>query len=90
MHARPMRHHKFCHSNVAIAFYLGGIRSLSRYLLAVSYTYEFAVSVPAENFITAHFPMMQFTHDSLYSIYCYMEASSSLSTEPRIGVVATL
>jgi hypothetical protein len=25
MHARPMRPHKFCKSNVAIAFYLGGI-----------------------------------------------------------------
>jgi hypothetical protein len=34
-------------------------------LLVVIYTYEFEVSVPAENSITAHFPMMQFTHDSL-------------------------
>jgi hypothetical protein len=25
-------------------------------VLGVSYTYEFEVSVPAENFITAHFP----------------------------------
>jgi hypothetical protein len=59
-------------------------------LLVVNYTYVFEVSVPAENSITAHFPMMQVTHDSLYSIYCYMEASSSLSAEPRIGAVATL
>ena len=34
-------------------------------LLVVSYTYVFEVSVPAENSITAQFPMMQFTHDSL-------------------------
>jgi hypothetical protein len=25
MHARPIRPHKFCQHNVAIAFYLGGI-----------------------------------------------------------------
>jgi hypothetical protein len=28
-------------------------------------TYNFDVSVPAENSITTHFPMMQFTHDNL-------------------------
>jgi hypothetical protein len=39
-------------------------------------------SVPAEKSITTQFPMMQDPHmtvyHSLYSIYCYMEASSSL------------
>jgi hypothetical protein len=59
-------------------------------LLVVNYTYVFEVSVPTENSITAQFPMMQFTHDSLYSIYCYMKASSSLSVEPRIGAATTL
>jgi hypothetical protein len=49
---------------VAIAFYIGGIRSLS-VLLVVNYTYVFEVSVLAENSITTQFPMMQFTHDSL-------------------------
>jgi hypothetical protein len=49
---------------VAIAFYIGGICSLS-VLLVVSYTYVFEVSVPAEKSITAHFSMMQVTHDSL-------------------------
>jgi hypothetical protein len=34
-------------------------------LLVVSYIYEFEVSVPTENSITAYFPMMQFTHDNL-------------------------
>jgi hypothetical protein len=29
-------------------------------------------------------------YHSLYSIYFYMEASSSLSVEPRIGAAATL
>jgi hypothetical protein len=33
--------------------------------LVVSYTYEFEVSVPTENSITAQFPIMQFTHDNL-------------------------
>jgi ABC-type multidrug transport system permease subunit len=66
MHARPIRHHKFCQPNVAIAFYIGGIPTFSLgILLVVSYTYGFEVSVPIENFITAQFPMMQFTHDSL-------------------------
>ena len=78
---------------MAIAFYIGGIRSLS-VLLVVSYTYVFEVSVPAENSITTQFPMKQDPHmtvyHSLYSIYGYMEASSSLSAEPRIGVGATL
>jgi hypothetical protein len=55
MHARLIRPHKFCQHNVAIAFYIGGIRSLS-VLLVVSYTYVFEVSVPAENSITAQFP----------------------------------
>jgi hypothetical protein len=63
-------------------------------LLVVSYTYVFEVSVPAENSITAHLPMMQNPHmtvyHSLYSIYCYNEASSSLSAEPRISAIATL
>jgi hypothetical protein len=90
MHARLIRPHKFCQHNVAIAFYIGGILATLDILLIVSYTYVFEVSVPAENSITTQFPMMQFTHDSLYSIYCYMEANSSLSAEPRIGVVATL
>ena len=66
MHARPIRPHQFCPLNVAIAFYIGGISTFSLdMLLVVSYTYEFEVSVPAENSITAQFPMMQFTHDSL-------------------------
>ena len=93
MHARPIRPHKFCQQY--------GNSVLSRWhtydsldiLLVVNYTYDFEVSVPAENSITAQFPMMQFTHDSyhsLYSIYFYMEANPSLSAEPRIGVVATL
>ena len=94
MHARPIRPHGFRQHNVAIAFYISDISTFSLdMLLVVSYTYEFEVSVPAENSITAQFPMMQFTHDSLhslYSIYCYMEASSSLSAEPRIGTVATI
>jgi hypothetical protein len=34
-------------------------------LLVVSYTYVFEVSVPAEKSITAQFPMMQVTHDSV-------------------------
>jgi hypothetical protein len=51
----------FCQSNVAIAFYIGGIRSLS-VLLVVSYTYVFEVSVPAENSITAHF-----SHDAVHT-----------------------
>jgi hypothetical protein len=67
---------------------------LSRYFASRQLTYGFGVSVPAENSITAQFPMMQDPHmtvyHSLYSIYCYMEASSSLSAEPRIGAVATL
>jgi hypothetical protein len=66
MHARPIRPHEFCQLNRAIAFYIGGVPTFSLdILLVVSYTYEFKVSVPAENFITALFPMMQFTHDSL-------------------------
>jgi hypothetical protein len=66
MHARPIRPHEFRQHNVAIAFYIGGISTFSLdMLLVVSYTYEFEVSVPAENSITAQFPMMQFTHDSL-------------------------
>jgi hypothetical protein len=64
MHACLIRPHEFCQHTVAIAFYIGGIRSLS-VLLVVSYTYVFEVSVPAENSITTQFPMMQFTHDSL-------------------------
>jgi hypothetical protein len=55
-----------CKPNVAIAFYISGIPTFSLgILLVVSYTYEFEVSVPAENFITAKFSMMQFTYDSL-------------------------
>jgi hypothetical protein len=51
---------------MAITFYIGGILTFSRgILLVVSYTYVFEVSVPAEISITAQFPMMQFTHDSL-------------------------
>jgi hypothetical protein len=66
IHARPIRPHKFRQHKVAIAFYIGGISTFSLdMLLVVSYTYEFEVSVPAENYITAQFPMMQFTHDSL-------------------------
>jgi hypothetical protein len=63
-------------------------------LLVVNYTYVFEVSVPTEDSITAQLPIMQNPHmtvyHSLYSIYCYMEANSSLSTEPRIGAVDTL
>jgi hypothetical protein len=59
-------------------------------LLVVSYTYVFEVSVPAENSSQPICPWcnshMTIYH-SLYSIYCYMEASSSLSAEPRIGAV---
>jgi hypothetical protein len=66
MHARPIRPHGFRQHNVAIAFYISGISTFSLdMLLVISYTYNFDVSVPAENSITAHFPMMQFTHDSL-------------------------
>jgi hypothetical protein len=44
----------FCQSNVAIAFYIGGIlTTLTIFLLVVSYTYIFEVSVPAEKSITA-------------------------------------
>jgi hypothetical protein len=66
MHACPIRPHEFRQHNVAIAFYIGGISTFSLgILLVVSYTYEFEVSVPAENSITAQFSMMQFTHNSL-------------------------
>jgi hypothetical protein len=66
MHDRPIRPHEFRQHNVAIVFYIGGISTFSLdMLVVVSYTYEFEVSVPAENSITAHFPMMQFPHDSL-------------------------
>jgi hypothetical protein len=88
MHARPMCPHKFCHGN-SVLYRWHTYDSLG-ILLVVSYTYVFKVSVLAENSSQTNLPMMQFTHDSLYSIYCYMEASSSLSVEPRIGVVATL
>jgi hypothetical protein len=51
MHGRPIRSHEFRQHNVAIAFYIGGIPTFSLdILLVVSYTYEFEVSVPAENF----------------------------------------
>jgi hypothetical protein len=66
MHARPIRPHEFCQLNMAIAFYIGGIPTFSLdILLVVNYTYDFEVSVPAEKSITAQFPMMKFTHDSL-------------------------
>jgi hypothetical protein len=65
MHARPVRPHKFCQHNVAITFHIGGIITTLGILLVVSYTYVFEVSVPTKNSITAQFPMMQFTHDSL-------------------------
>jgi hypothetical protein len=95
MHARPIHPHRFCQHNVAIAFYISGIHMFSLgILLVVSYTYRFEVSVPAENSIIAQFPMMLDSHmtvyHSLYSIYFYMEASSSLSAESRIDVAATL
>jgi hypothetical protein len=55
----------FCQSNVAKAFYIGGILMTLGILLVVSYTCVFEVSVPAKKSITAQFPMIQFTHDSL-------------------------
>jgi hypothetical protein len=94
MHARPIHPHKFCQHNMAVTFYIGGILTTLGILLVVSYTYIFEVSVPAENSITAQFPIMQDPHmtvyHSIYSIYFYMEASFSLSAEPRIGAAATL
>jgi hypothetical protein len=65
MHARPIRPHEFCQHTVAITFYISGILTTHGILLVVSYTYVFEVSVPAENFIIAQFPMMQVTHDRL-------------------------
>jgi hypothetical protein len=66
MHAHSIRPHEFCQHNVGIVFYIGGIFTFSLgVLLVVSYTYGFEVSVPAENSITAQFPMMQFTQDNL-------------------------
>jgi hypothetical protein len=66
MHAHPMRPHKFlpvsCGSNVLCSSYTYDSLGI---LLVVSYSYVFKVSVPTENSITAQFPMMQFTHDSL-------------------------
>jgi hypothetical protein len=57
MHARPIRPHNFRQHNVAIAFYIGGISTFSLdMLLVVSYTYEFEVSVPAENFHHSSIP----------------------------------
>jgi hypothetical protein len=95
MHARPVRPHKF------LPIYYGN-SILSRWhtydslsiLLVINHTYVLEVSVPAENSITVQFPMMQdpqmTVYHSLYSIHFYMEASSSLSVEPRIGAAATL
>jgi hypothetical protein len=66
MHARSIRPHKFRQHNVAIAFYIGGISTFSLgILLVVSYTYVSKLVYLQKISITAHFPMMQFTHDSL-------------------------
>ena len=66
MHAHLIRPHKFlpiyCGNSVLYRWHTYDSHGI---LLVVSYTYVFEVSVPAENFITAQFPMMQFTHDSL-------------------------
>jgi hypothetical protein len=66
MHARPIRPHKFLpiyyDNSVLYRWHTYDSHSI---LLVISYTYVFKVSVPAENSITTHFPMMQFTHDSL-------------------------
>jgi hypothetical protein len=73
MHARPIRPHKFlptsCGHSVLYRWHTNDSLGI---LLVVSYTYVFEVSVPAENSITAHFPMMQFTHDSLSQFICHI------------------
>jgi hypothetical protein len=94
MHARPIRPHEFRQHNVAIAFYISGISTFSLgILLVVSYTYVSKLvylqkisSQPISQRCNSHMTV----YHSLYSIYFYMEASSSLSAEPRIGAAATL
>ena len=72
MHARPIRPHKFCQHNVAIAFYIGGIRSLSRYCKS-SATHTFSRLVYLQKIPSQpNFPMMQFTHDSLSQFILHM------------------
>jgi hypothetical protein len=73
MHARPIRPHEFlpthCGNNVLYRWHTNDSHGI---LLVVSYTYVFEVSVPAEKSITAHFPMMQFTHDSLSQVILHI------------------